>query len=54
MTHRLMDGVHLSDMQFAPYEDVLGLGNSDGYSSIIVPGVYACMCAHTFVKVCMP
>lgn len=38
MTHRLMDGVHLADMQFAPYEDVLGLGNSDGYSSIIVPG----------------
>eukprot|EP00983_Pelagomonas_calceolata_P123808 1161046-Pelagomonas_calceolata.AAC.4 len=30
-------------MQFAPYEDVLGLGNSDGYSSIIVPGARECV-----------
>jgi hypothetical protein len=38
MTHRLMDGVQLADMQFVPYEDVMGLGSSDGYSSILIPG----------------
>jgi len=38
MTHRLLDGTHLADAQFVPYEDVLGLGSSEGYSSIIVPG----------------
>ncbi|XP_058804778.1 WD repeat-containing protein 46 [Phymastichus coffea] len=28
----------VSDLQFCPYEDVLGFGNIKGYSSILVPG----------------
>jgi U3 small nucleolar RNA-associated protein 7 len=28
----------ISSLQFVPYEDVLGIGTSDGFSSILVPG----------------
>lgn len=36
MRHKSSWGV--SDMQFCPYEDVLGLGTAKGYTSILVPG----------------
>ena len=29
---------YISDLQFVPYEDVLGIGHSKGFSSILVPG----------------
>jgi len=38
MTHQLLEGDHLSDAQFVGYEDVLGLGHSGGFSTILVPG----------------
>ncbi|KAI9016933.1 WD40-repeat-containing domain protein [Gaertneriomyces semiglobifer] len=37
MTH-LSAGNVLSDMNFCPYEDILGLGHSGGISSLVIPG----------------
>ena len=31
-------GYHINNMNFAPFEDILGLGTSKGFSSVIVPG----------------
>lgn len=28
----------VSSVKFLPYEDVLGIGHANGYSSIVVPG----------------
>jgi U3 small nucleolar RNA-associated protein 7 len=28
----------LNDVQFVPYEDFLGIGLKDGFSSIVIPG----------------
>ncbi|PIK54086.1 putative WD repeat-containing protein 46 isoform X2 [Apostichopus japonicus] len=36
MVHRLKNPI--SDLDFCPYEDVLGIGHSNGYSSLLVPG----------------
>merc|ERR1711874_472703 len=36
MKHQVFKNV--SDISFCPYEDVLGLGHSAGFSSILVPG----------------
>ena len=58
MTHRLMDGVQLADMQFVPYEDVMGLSSYDGYSSILIPGACKlwvkefCQGAYNYSQVC--
>jgi U3 small nucleolar RNA-associated protein 7 len=39
MKHRLPGtGVAVNNVKFVPYEDVLGIGHSHGYSSIVVPG----------------
>ena len=37
MTH-MLPGVSLNACEFVPFEDVLGLGHSDGVSSMLVPG----------------
>lgn len=29
---------HINNLKFAPFEDILGLGTSKGFNSIIVPG----------------
>ena len=36
MRHQVFKSV--SDLSFVPYEDVLGLGHSAGFSSVLVPG----------------
>ena len=36
LTHELEGQVH--SLQFCPLEDVLGIGHSNGFSSMIVPG----------------
>ena len=28
----------ITDIEFCPYEDVLGVGHSDGFTSLIIPG----------------
>lgn len=38
MQHKLMQGTDLHSLAFCPYEDVLGIGHSGGFSSIVVPG----------------
>lgn len=37
LKHRLTN-VSIQNLQFCPYEDVLGIGHGDGISSILVPG----------------
>eukprot|EP00698_Gefionella_okellyi_P015125 TRINITY_DN4248_c0_g1_i1.p1 TRINITY_DN4248_c0_g1~~TRINITY_DN4248_c0_g1_i1.p1 ORF type:complete len:514 (-),score=111.68 TRINITY_DN4248_c0_g1_i1:6-1316(-) len=37
MTHRIRDSV-TQDVQFVPYDDILGIGHRLGFSSIVVPG----------------
>ncbi len=37
LTH-LVGGAVMEQVRFAPYEDVLGLGHSKGFSSMLVPG----------------
>ncbi|XP_065176209.1 uncharacterized protein LOC135806009 [Sycon ciliatum] len=31
-------GLHINEAQFCPYEDVIGIGHSGGFSSLLVPG----------------
>jgi U3 small nucleolar RNA-associated protein 7 len=38
MKHRLSSGNQVSALMFAPYEDVLGVGHTNGYSSLVIPG----------------
>ena len=38
MKHRLSSGSQVCKLKFAPYEDVLGVGHSNGYSSLVIPG----------------
>ncbi|KAK9671319.1 hypothetical protein RND81_12G021500 [Saponaria officinalis] len=38
MTHSMAKGYQIHNVAFRPYEDVLGLGHSMGWSSILVPG----------------
>lgn len=38
MKHRLGNGAQVSGLMFAPFEDVLGVGHSNGYSSLVIPG----------------
>lgn len=38
MTHGIAKGYQIGTVQFRPYEDVLGLGHSMGFSSILIPG----------------
>ncbi|CAG8569866.1 17526_t:CDS:10, partial [Acaulospora colombiana] len=37
MNH-LQPGTQIQDINFCPYEDILGFGHSDGISSILIPG----------------
>ncbi|KAJ3687747.1 hypothetical protein LUZ61_016911 [Rhynchospora tenuis] len=38
MTHGIPKGYQIGTVKFRPYEDVLGLGHSMGFSSILIPG----------------
>ncbi|KAL9232705.1 hypothetical protein vseg_007783 [Gypsophila vaccaria] len=38
MSHSMAKGYQIHNVAFRPYEDVLGLGHSMGWSSILVPG----------------
>ena len=38
MKHRLNNGSQVCGVMFASYEDVLGVGHSSGYSSLVIPG----------------
>lgn len=38
MTHSIAKGYQIQKVMFRPYEDVLGLGHSMGWSSILIPG----------------
>ncbi|CAI9286081.1 unnamed protein product [Lactuca saligna] len=38
MIHTMAKGYQINRIQFRPYEDVLGIGHSMGFSSILVPG----------------
>ena len=31
--------VRIEDIHFCPFEDILGVGHSNGFSSLIVPGI---------------
>jgi U3 small nucleolar RNA-associated protein 7 len=37
MKHKIHDGV-VQAVKFLPYEDVLGISHTNGYTSIVVPG----------------
>ena len=41
MTHTIKGEV--TDVQFCPFEDCLGIGHSSGFTSMIVPGVCVCV-----------
>ncbi|GAB4855023.1 hypothetical protein Ancab_023610 [Ancistrocladus abbreviatus] len=38
MTHSMAKGYYIRKLLFRPYEDVLGIGHSAGWSSILIPG----------------
>ena len=38
MNHSMVKGYKISNLLFRPYEDVLGIGHSMGWSSILIPG----------------
>jgi len=38
MTHRLPGAARVTALDFRPYEDVLGIGHSEGVQTIVVPG----------------
>ncbi|WVY97686.1 hypothetical protein V8G54_029837 [Vigna mungo] len=38
MTHSMVKGYQVGKLIFRPYEDVLGIGHSTGWSSILIPG----------------
>ncbi len=38
MKHKVQSGSQVTSVKFIPYEDVLGVGHSNGYSSLVIPG----------------
>eukprot|EP00271_Cylindrocystis_brebissonii_P014424 TRINITY_DN35779_c0_g1_i1.p1 TRINITY_DN35779_c0_g1~~TRINITY_DN35779_c0_g1_i1.p1 ORF type:complete len:565 (+),score=178.30 TRINITY_DN35779_c0_g1_i1:273-1967(+) len=38
LSHRVFGSASVQELHFCPYEDVLGIGHAQGFSSILVPG----------------
>lgn len=46
LTHKVYKSI--TDIKFAPYEDVLGIGHAAGFSSILVPGKHTLQASSVF------
>ena len=42
MTH-LCEGSIVESLEFANFEDVLGVGHSMGFTSLLIPGILSCI-----------
>lgn len=48
MTH-LVEGATIEGLDFANFEDVLGLGHSKGFTSLLIPGLIQNYCIISYI-----